>query len=191
MKYSLSPLKGICLTAALALFLTTSCGSDDSAPQKKAADKPAATAEVTSGELPEGHPSIAPEDNAMPAGSHSNLKSARKLQLDDEVIAKWKVVNLEISDNTAGQKKAIKVNVGQKVSLKGDGLYLLVKAYVPDYALSEDAIVSRSNEPNNPAIQVELQEGDKVVSTGWIFEKLPDFNSYGDTRYGLVLLPNN
>lgn len=188
-------MKGLFLTAVLALFLTTSCGGDDSASEKKAAyapsDKPAATSEVTEGVLPEGHPSIAQEDTSLPAGSHSNLKSARKLQLDDEVIAKWKVVNLEISDNTAGQKKAVKVNVGQKVSLKDDGLYLMVKAYVPDYALSEDAIVSRSNEPNNPAILVELMEGDKVVTSGWIFEQLPDFNSYGDARYGLVLLPSN
>ena len=58
----------------------------------------------------------------------------------------------------------------------------MVKAYVPDYALSEDAIVSRSNEPNNPAVQVDLLEGDKVVSSGWIFEKLPGFNSYGDDQ---------
>ena len=47
----------------------------------------------------------------------------------------------------------------------------------------------RPTELNNPAVMVELFEGDKVVAKGWVFELMAQYNSYSHLRYGVTLLP--
>jgi len=73
------------------------------------------------------------------------------------------------------------------VKLK-EGVKLKVDALVPDYAIAENTIESRSNEARNPAVLLELVEGDKTIAKGWVFRDFPEFNSYNDGKFTVKLL---
>ena len=55
-----------------------------------------------------------------------------------------------------------------------------VLQYVPDFMIDNTSgeVKSRSNTPNNPAIQVETR-GAAVTNTQWVFARFPDFASHG------------
>lgn len=135
------------------------------------------------GALPSGHPTA--------AGGHEGSKgpkAQREVKLSDEVKARWSEAKMEVTDNSSKSKEVITLKVGSTTNLKKQGFKLKVEALVPDYSISDNRIESRSNEPKNPAVFVELFEGDKSVAKGWIFKNFTDFNSYHDDRVGLQLL---
>ncbi|MEE9542908.1 MAG: hypothetical protein V3V95_03910, partial [Thermodesulfobacteriota bacterium] len=66
---------------------------------------------------------------------------------------------------------------------------LKVEVFLPDYSIFDDYIGSRTNELSNPAVLVKLYKGGEVVSSGWIFEEMIDYNSYSHLRYAVVLMP--
>lgn len=55
-----------------------------------------------------------------------------------------------------------------------------VLRYLPDFSLDgpRGEAKSRSDQPNNPAVQVEVSGAGKT-NTQWVFAKFPDFNSHG------------
>ena len=57
---------------------------------------------------------------------------------------------------------------------------LRVTRYLPDFMVGSNAKepVSRSDEPNNPAVQVTVAFGDHT-SPEWVFARFPDFNAHG------------
>ena len=149
-------------------------------------EKPMQTASdsaAPAGALPSGHPTA----TGGPEGS-KGAKAQRELKLSDEVKARWNEVKMEVTDNGSKGKEVLTLKVGSTTNLKKQGFKLKVEALVPDYSISDNRIESRSNEPKNPAVLVELFEGDKSVAKGWIFKNFTDFNSYRDDRVGLQLL---
>ena len=60
------------------------------------------------------------------------------------------------------------------VALDPDTSVRLV-VFVPDFVLSGNQIGSRSNEPNNPAIQLSVVAKDSGETRVWLFPKFPDF----------------
>ncbi len=181
------------VVAALSLTLTA-CGGDAPKAPKKATPAPAASAIKDGLQLPEGHPTAAPE--GMAAGKkvgpadHTTLKSDKSIVLSDEVKAKWKSAKILILDSESGQSVVKTIDVGSGIQLN-EQYTLKLDAFIPDWAIDEAGIISRSNEPNNPAIQVRVVDGANAVSSGWVFESLPDFNSYKNDRYKLELLPSD
>ncbi|MFQ5466317.1 MAG: hypothetical protein ACE5EI_10350 [Thermodesulfobacteriota bacterium] len=178
------------IPAVLVLSLS-GCGGGEKKPAPKAKAAPAATeaapAESGAAKLPEGHAQIDKFAEDIQKMSHSNIKTSKELSLSDEVKAKWKDVTLDITDFASRQTASVKFEVGSTVKLNDEGARLHVVAFVPDYAIVEDRIESRSNEPVNPAVLIELLDGDKVVTRGWVFRDFPDFNSFNDQRFGVAL----
>ncbi|OGQ57190.1 MAG: hypothetical protein A3J24_06065 [Deltaproteobacteria bacterium RIFCSPLOWO2_02_FULL_53_8] len=184
-----------CAIAASAVVLViTGCGSDKKdqpkAGQESVAQAPA-SAPVVVADVPAGHP--APPSGAAPVANvdapmHTGMKSQKAVKLSKEVLAKWNEVQLEITDGASKKKDKVTVKVGASAALKNPAFKLKVEAFVPDYMITEDSIVSRTNEADNPAVLVALLEGDKVVAKGWIFKSLPDFNSYTDQRFPVALI---
>ncbi len=177
---------GILIMASVAILAVAGCGKKT---QKEGAAQPAVSGPAGQGQLPEGHPSV----GGAPAGdmakvAHSNIKSQKGVVLSEEVKAKWKEVKMEITDTATKSTEVLTLKVGETAPLKKDGFKLKVEAFVPDYAIVEDHIESRSNEPKNPAVLVELVEGDKTTARGWVFKDFPEFNSYNSDRIHLSLV---
>ncbi|MEE8573886.1 MAG: hypothetical protein V3T30_00595 [Thermodesulfobacteriota bacterium] len=189
-------------TVIVAVFISTalvSCGGEKKEAPKVESKPATQAAKATKQPLPKGHPAPGGDGGGeaggqmkleqMPPSAHTVLKKAHKeVRLTEEVTSKWNTVKLLVTDNSATGTENVTVKVGEKKALK-DGFALTVKAYVPDYAISGDYISTRSNEPKNPAILVELHKAGEVVASGWVFELLADYNSYSHIRYSLALAP--
>jgi cytochrome c biogenesis protein len=73
--------------------------------------------------------------------------------------------------------KTVTLNVGQRAAVESpDVTSVIVRRFVPDFVIGEgNQIQSRSEEPNNPAAQVEAWKGEERVFSSWVFAKFPDF----------------
>ena len=170
------------VTASVAILAFTGCSGE------KKAEVPAQPAEQGQQQaMPEGHQPVDKMQEDISKVQHANIKTQKTVSLTSEVKAKWKEVKLELVDNASGAKESVTIKVGGDVKLK-EGVKLKVDALVPDYAIAENTIESRSNEARNPAVLLELVEGDKTVARGWIFRDFPEFNSYNDGKFTIKLL---
>lgn len=171
------------LVAASAILIgVTGCG------EKKTAEAPKDAAQQGSQAMPEGHPQTGQQGGPDQQVSHANLKSQKQVKLTDDVKAKWKEVKMEVADSSTKSKDTLTLKVGEAAPLKKEGYKIRVEALVPDYAISDNTIESRSNEAKNPAVLVELLSGDKQVAKGWIFRDYPEFNSFKDQTIQLKLV---
>lgn len=179
-------------SALLMVFSISACGDSKSGDKAsvQGADK-GILAPVSEGQaLPEGHPTMTDKKSftQMPNRDHTKLKGTKSVKVSEAIRARYKSVSLQVVDNSKGTKDVIDVAIGVKKAL-ADGFSLRVELFLPDYVISEDFIDSRTDEPNNPAIMLELYKGDKVIASGWVFEGMAQYNSYSHLRYAVVLLP--
>lgn len=179
MSLSGSSKKFFLVTASAVILAFTGCSGEKKAQEAAPQEQQQA--------LPEGHQPVDKMQEDISKVQHANIKTQKTVSLSNEVKAKWKEVRLELVDNASGAKETVTIKVGGDVKLK-EGVKLRVDALVPDYAIAENTIESRSNEANNPAVLLELVEGDKTVARGWVFRDYPEFNSYNDGKFTVKLL---
>ena len=60
-------------------------------------------------------------------------------------------------------------------------------AFVPDFVLNGDQVESRSDQPNNPAIELRVNSKPTGTSNVWLFPRLPDFTHPGKSPYSFQL----
>jgi hypothetical protein len=184
----------VLFSALLIVFSISACGdkSQDSGEKKAAPKGYAGTLPAVGGDepLPEGHPTMTDEKlfTQMPNQDHSQIKSTKPVKVSDSIKARYKSVNIQVADNSKGTKDVLKLDVGASKEL-ADGFSIKVEIFLPYYSIYTDYIASKTDELGNPAIMVELYKDGKVVSSGWIFEEMPQYNSYRHLRYGVILLP--
>jgi hypothetical protein len=176
------------IVSIIFVFFVAACSREDTEKVEVVEVTPATEFEEAGQELPAGHPMVSRPVEELPAASHPSAKVAKEVRVSEEIKAKWKEVKLEVLDNSSETSEVLTMEVGRTTPLKDTGFKLKVEVFVPDYAMFEDHIGSRSNEPRNAAVLVELFEGEKSVAKGWIFKAFPDFNSYGHERFTLALL---
>ncbi|MCL4471528.1 MAG: hypothetical protein ACYC05_13150 [Sulfuricella sp.] len=118
------------------------------------------------------------------AAAHPKLdgKKALAVVVPDSIKGHWKAVNLVIT-GPDGKEKAVRAAVGDKIDIGTEGAQMHVMNFLPAYTSDFNTATSSSNEPTNPAVQVQLIKQGKVLAEGWVFQKLPDFNSFSS---GLV-----
>lgn len=194
---------GVVMLILLAGFI--SCGKQE---EKKEASKIEEKKEVKTGEeakLPQGHPAIGSSDkdiisgdigtkgvgdvNKAAVGHPSSGEVKREVRVPDEVKAKWKTVNLKLIDKEKKKEEIITVTVGKEAAIKDTKFVIKVEAFLPHYTMYDTYISSKSNEPVNPAVLVELLEQGKSITKGWVFTNFTAFNSYKHIRYEIVLPP--
>jgi hypothetical protein len=124
--------------------------------------------------------------NPPAAFDHARSGGKSRLAIPAEVKAKWKAV--EIAVTGAGiAARTLNLAVGGEQTLE-HGLVLRVLAYVPAFQSDTGAVTSASNNPDNPAVLVQLLNGRQVQSEGWVFQKLADFNTFHSERVTLRLI---
>ncbi len=172
------------LLGVILLLSVVSCGEEM---------KEMPQAEVQTGEgidkvMPTGHPTI--ESNALDKvakSGHPTMASDKEVKVSDHTKKTFKSVNVEVTDLKTNETKKHTITVGSSVKI-ADGITLKAETFLPDYTIFDEYIGSKSEEPNNPALLIKLSKGDKVESSGWIFEKFTDFNSFTNEKYVVVLL---
>ena len=173
-----------CFLGVSLVFLVTSCGDDIQ-------EMPQAEVQTGSGVdkvMPSGHPTV--ESNALDEvakGGHPTMASDKEVKVSDQTKKTWPEVKVEITDAKTSKTTSHTIKIGSTLKL-GDGFVLEVKTFLPDYSIFEEYIGSRSEEPNNPALLMKLTEGSEVKTSGWIFKKFTDFDSFKSDRFHVVLL---
>lgn len=174
------------VTASATILAFTGCSGEKKA-EAPQPDQQAQQQQAQQQAMPQDHPPMDKTQEDISKVQHANIKTQKTVSLSDEVKAKWKEVRLELTDTSSNASDTVTVKVGGDVKLK-EGVKLKAVALVPDYAIADNTIESRSNEARNPAVLLEIVEGDKVTARGWVFRDFPEFNSYNDSRFAVKLV---
>jgi len=128
-----------------------------------------------------------PDLNQQLAAQHPQPAGKKKLTVvvPDSVKGKWASATLAVS--AEGSEKELKLAIGDKISL-GKNLQLHLVHYLPAYTSDFQSVTSSSNELVNPAVQVQAISNGKVVAEGWIFQNLPEFNSFKSEQVKVRLI---
>ena len=71
----------------------------------------------------------------------------------------------------------ILLRLGDKVELEGENLQITSLQFVPEFIIGENGqVATRSQQPYNPAVEIEGWQGEKQIFKGWIFAQFPDFS---------------
>jgi hypothetical protein len=117
---------------------------------------------------------------------HATAKTKTRLDIPAAVKDKWKSAELALAGKAVAAR-TVKVAIGGELELN-PGLVLRVLAYVPAFQSDAGTVTSASNQPDNPAVLVQLLADKQVQSEGWVFQKLPDFNTFASDRLEIKLL---
>ena len=133
-------------------------------------------------------PGNRPADAAHDAGfKHAKSGVKTRLNIPADVRAKWKTVELSVVGKDISLRKLL-IPVGGEAGVDKFGLTVRVVAYVPAFQSDAGAVTSASNNPDNPAVLIQLVDKGQVLNEGWVFQKLPDFNTYSNDKLQIQLL---
>ena len=136
-------------------------------------------------EVPPGHPPTNAKEMASLHSSKKMTKIDKPIHIPEEVQKTWKFAVIDIVDKTAGKVvKEEKVSKGADVKFKGLETKVL---YIVPHLVLDNGYTSASNEPNNPAILVEVKENGKVIYAGPIYQKFPTMYNINHPRYEIRL----
>lgn len=124
-------------------------------------------------------------DGAMPA--MGAVRTGRPVQLPEEIAAQWPAVKIGFGPKD-GALQEIVVKIGEKQPLGDSGLSIQIDAFVPAFAMTAEAIVTKGAEPTNPAAQAIIREEGKDDWHGWLFAKMPDVHAFEHATTKVVLL---
>lgn len=159
-------------------------------------EKPAAPAIPAGSSMPADHPAIDDASDQVSAESpgegeddyaHPELSGAEiEIKVPDEVAAGWSAVMLSVSES--GAVRELRAPLGKDVELAQAGMVLRADAFLPSYTSDFNTITSASNTLDNPAVMVRLTKGDEVVARGWVFQNLPEYNTFKSDSVNVQLL---
>ncbi len=139
-------------------------------------------------QLPAGHPSM---EGGMPPNMQSMPdapKKDRKVVVPKDVASKWKAVKLMVEDKAGKTAKEYTVAVGSDLAVPNTKITVKVLAFLPDFRMGDVDITSASDKPNNPAVQVAVQEPGKAEWKGWLYTKFPTMHPFEHEKIGLTLV---
>jgi hypothetical protein len=137
-------------------------------------------------QLPPGHPSM---EGGMPqAGGPEMPKVDRKVVVPKEVKAKYSAVKLTVEDKTAKSAKEFTVAVGSEIAVPNTKIKIKVLAFLPDFRMGDTDITSASDKPNNPAVQVSVEEPGKAEWKGWLYSMHPGIHPFQHERIAITLV---
>lgn len=137
-------------------------------PMPAVADDPA-----TNKQIAEQHP--------QPSG-----KGTLAVSVPDDIRKAWSAVNVAVT-GPDGKERNVRIAIGETFKLD-KGTDLRIVNYLPAYTSDFKTVTSSSNEPKNPAIQVETTFNGKPGEQGWVFQNLSEFNSYRSEKIKIKLV---
>jgi hypothetical protein len=124
-----------------------------------------------------------------PRSPHGNMstKGERKIILPPEIKSSWTGVKFIFEDRNTKKQSEYTAKLGSEMTIPGTELKIVFSHFLPDFKMERDVITSKSTEPNNPAVRVEIYEKGKTIFTGWLYAKYPEIHAFEHHRYGIVL----
>lgn len=101
-----------------------------------------------------------------------------------------KPTRLVLEASWPGQDRApetVTLRPGQAVPLGESGVEVELVSFVPDFVLQGNQLATRSDEPNNPAVQLHVTEPGGRNASVWFFPKFPQMNPPNDSGISFQL----
>jgi hypothetical protein len=114
-------------------------------------------------------------------------KSSKQVVVPEAVKNKSYPLSLKITDKSTGNVASYEVKPDSEFNLPDTNLKLVVGAFLPDFTMDAESYTSVSAEPNNPALQVIIQENGVEKYSGWLFSKFADMHAFEHERYSIIL----
>jgi cytochrome c biogenesis protein len=105
--------------------------------------------------------------------NYNSTGSPRKLVME----ASWR-------ENGVEKHQALTLAPGTPAPLDEQGSAVELVDFIPDYVLQGDQITSRSDEPRNPAIELQVTRPGGLPTHAWVLAKSPELNPPNDTGIG-------
>jgi hypothetical protein len=129
-----------------------------------------------------------PMDATHGAPAAAPARKESTIVIPENLKGRWKAVRIAVVD-LATQKETIhRVPVGADYPVPGTPLTLRVENLIPHFSMGGGVITSKSDQMENPAVQVHISEGGKEAFKGWMFAKFPDAHPINHPKYGLKLI---
>jgi len=130
------------------------------------------------------NPAPAPGSSAAPGGQ----AQPERIVIDDEVRTSWKAVELLVVEKKpGGASQTVQVGLGGESPVAGTALSIKVLGFVPDFAMGNDSIITKSMQDVNPAVKIQILENGKELFKGWAFRNFPTMHPFEDPRYRITL----
>jgi len=91
-------------------------------------------------------------------------------------------VKLLAAPKNGGAKQEFWVKLDEAVVLDQDAT-LRIAQFIPDFVVVENHIESRSDQPNNPAVQISVQSKQAGENKIWLFPKFPEFTHSNNSGF--------
>lgn len=144
---------------------------------------------VPQGEIPMTQPMQPMPPMQTPAMPHDTEgpKVEKTVVVPENVKGKWSKVKLVLEDKASKKSSEYSVKLNSEFNVPNTNLKIAVGEFLPDFRMSASTLTSGSNDPNNPAVKVEIFENGKTVFKGWLFAKFPTMHPFEHPQYGIVL----
>ena len=163
----------IVLIAVFALvFSVAACSKQDEAP---------ITADKTGSSLPEGHPSTA----GAPVGPV--VAPVTQILIPEGVKGVWGSAVVTIEDKSNGKFEDATVPLNSEYKISDSNVKIVVGEFLPDFRMEGSTITSGSPEPNNPAVQMKVFEGEEEIFAGWLYSRFPAIHPFQHERFAITL----
>ena len=135
-------------------------------------------------------PQGAPGQPGMPGAPHGEGAPPveKKVVVPDAVKGAWKAVKIEVDFKEKKSKKQFTVPLNSEFKVPDSDLSLKVGNFLPHFTMAADQITSSSNNPENPAAQLEVFQGGKEIFHGWLFSLHPTVHPFTHDKYGGAVL---
>jgi cytochrome c biogenesis protein len=87
-------------------------------------------------------------------------------------------------ENGVEKRQALTLSPGAPALLGDQGVAVALVDFLPDYVLQGNQISSRSAEPRNPAIHLQVERPGSGVTNAWVLAKSPELHPPNDTGIG-------
>lgn len=132
-------------------------------------------------------PQGAPGQPGMP-GASGMAPVTKTVVVPDAVKGTWKAVKIEVEFKEKKSKKTFTTPLNSEFKVPDTDLTLKVGNFLPQFAMGADQITSNSNNPENPAVQLEVFQGGKEIFHGWLFSLHPMVHPFTHDKYAITLL---
>ncbi len=146
-----------------------------------------------------GTDSTGPEAQPVPDGDAHGMSTGSpmgsmmsdfntEIKIEAGIAETWMGIKVQVVDSESGEAQIFDVSLGESVILGDSGLTLSADSFVPDFAMDESGITSRSAETHNPAARVVISEAGMADYQGWLFAAMPEIHPFPHDRYQVLLV---
>ena len=126
---------------------------------------------------------------AQPASQDQGIRKPTMVVEPTVSKGKWRAVMIGVTDKQSGKESVYEVPVRatSPIAIPNTDITIMVVNFLPHFIMQGTVLTSQSNEPKNPAAQIQVYERGKEIFMGWLFALYPTTHAFLHPRYGFSL----